>query len=102
MRIITLCIAFFCFTGLTFAGGDQRPNILFLLADDHRPDAVGAFNNPHIKTPHIDSLAKSGFRWRGEKMLSLLLTGSSGKQLQTGFERVMLYMLDIPNPSCCK
>ena len=42
---------------------DRRPNILFLLADDHRPDAVGEFNNSNIQTPHIDSLAKRGFRF---------------------------------------
>ena len=42
---------------------EERPNILFLLADDHRPDAVKAFDNPHIETPHIDSLATRGFRF---------------------------------------
>lgn len=41
----------------------RRPNILFLLADDHRPDAIGAFGNAHIETPHIDSLVARGFRF---------------------------------------
>ena len=40
----------------------RRPNVLFLLADDQRPDAVGAFGNPHITTPSIDGLATRGFR----------------------------------------
>jgi arylsulfatase A-like enzyme len=40
-----------------------RPNILFLFADDHRPDAIGSSGNPHIKTPHIDGLAARGFRF---------------------------------------
>ncbi len=42
---------------------DPRPNILFLFADDQRPDAVGAFGNEHLRTPHIDSIAGRGFRF---------------------------------------
>ena len=41
----------------------DRPNILFLFADDQRPDSVGAFGNPHIRTPNIDSLVSRGFRF---------------------------------------
>lgn len=41
----------------------RRPNILFLFADDHRPDAVAAFGNPHIKTPNIDRIVSRGFRF---------------------------------------
>jgi len=48
---------------LASAEDELRPNILFLFADDHRPDAVGAFGNPHIETPHIDSLVHKGFRF---------------------------------------
>ena len=40
-----------------------RPSILFLFADDQRPDAVGAFGNPHILTPHIDRIVEAGFRF---------------------------------------
>lgn len=63
MRTTTsfLLVLFFCTPAI--AQDHKRPNILFLLADDHRPDAVGAFNNPHIQTPHIDSLAERGFRF---------------------------------------
>lgn len=46
------------------AQDERRPNILFLFADDHRPDAVGAFGNPHIQTPSIDSLVERGFRFQ--------------------------------------
>lgn len=37
-----------------------RPNILFLLTDDQRADAVGAYGNRLIQTPNIDRLARSG------------------------------------------
>jgi arylsulfatase A-like enzyme len=35
----------------------RRPNILFLLTDDHRWDALGCMGNPIIRTPHLDGLA---------------------------------------------
>jgi arylsulfatase A-like enzyme len=41
----------------------RRPNFLFLFADDLRPDAIGAFGNPHIRTPNLDALAERGFRF---------------------------------------
>src|SRR5690606_30850400 len=34
----------------------ERPNILFLLADDMRPDAIAALGNPRISTPNLDAL----------------------------------------------
>lgn len=36
------------------------PNIIFLLTDDQRFDALGAMGNPIIKTPHLDELAGRG------------------------------------------
>ena len=41
----------------------QRPNILFILTDDQRWDAVG-YVNPIVRTPHIDSLAREGVCFR--------------------------------------
>ena len=41
-----------------------QPNILFILADDQRTDTIGAFGNPNIDTPAIDSLVRDGFSFR--------------------------------------
>src|SRR5512137_2351684 len=41
-----------------------RPNVLILLADDQRADALGCAGNSYIRTPNIDSLASSGIRFR--------------------------------------
>lgn len=41
----------------------RRPNVLLLFADDQRPDAVGAFGNPHIRTPNLDRIVNAGFRF---------------------------------------
>ncbi|HET6575950.1 MAG TPA: sulfatase-like hydrolase/transferase [Fimbriiglobus sp.] len=42
----------------------DRPNVVFLLADDMRADAVAALGNPTVKTPNLDLLVRSGFVFR--------------------------------------
>lgn len=39
---------------------DERPNILFLFADDHAYNTVGALGNDEIHTPNLDKLAQRG------------------------------------------
>jgi arylsulfatase len=39
-----------------------KPNVLVIMTDQQRKDTIGAYGNPVIKTPHLDSLAKSGVR----------------------------------------
>ena len=43
---------------------DDRPNVLFLFADDQRPDTIAAWGNEHIETPNIDGLVERGFSFR--------------------------------------
>jgi arylsulfatase A-like enzyme len=38
----------------------EPPNILFILADDLRWDALGSYGNQVIRTPHLDALAREG------------------------------------------
>ncbi|MGK6352565.1 sulfatase family protein [Parapedobacter sp. DT-150] len=42
----------------------DRPNIIFLLTDDQRADALGAMGNPIIHTPHLDTMAHEGYLFR--------------------------------------
>jgi len=42
------------------AAAARRPNIIFLLTDDQRADAVGCAGNPIIHTPNVDDMAKNG------------------------------------------
>lgn len=39
------------------------PNILLIVADQHRWDCVGAYGNRDIRTPHIDALTDDGVRY---------------------------------------
>lgn len=42
----------------------ERPNVVFILTDDQRSDALGCMGHPHLKTPHIDRLAKEGILFK--------------------------------------
>jgi arylsulfatase len=45
------------------AQAPSRPNVLFLMADQHRGDCVGADGNAQIHTPHLDRIAREGARF---------------------------------------
>jgi N-acetylglucosamine-6-sulfatase len=71
------CIAAVLLAGLLAAGslggpatrlarGEGRPNILFIMSDDHAAHAIGAYGGrlaPLDPTPHIDRLAREGMRF---------------------------------------
>src|SRR4051812_12583752 len=38
----------------------ERPNVEFIIADDHRDEAIRAFGNETVQTPVLDSLVASG------------------------------------------
>jgi len=42
------------------APAPRRPNILFLMADQHRAQALGCMGNPDVRTPNLDHLASEG------------------------------------------
>ena len=42
----------------------RRPNIVFLMADDHRASAMGAMGDRYIHTPNLDTLAAKGIMFR--------------------------------------
>ena len=67
----------------------QKPNVLFIIADDQAPRSIGGVNNPEIKTPNLDRLAKQGVlfshcfnqgSWSGAVCVAsrtMLITGQS-------------------------
>ena len=52
-----LCLA----TASSFAA--DKPNILFIFADDHAYGAINSHGNKEVKTPHLDKLTQSGTRF---------------------------------------
>ena len=45
------------------AGADSRPNILFIITDQHHAKMLSAAGNPYLKTRALDSIAESGIRF---------------------------------------
>ena len=60
---LPLLLSGFLSAPLAFAATAAKPNVLFILCDDLRPEAIGAYGSAHVKTPHIDALAKSGVKF---------------------------------------
>lgn len=67
----------------------KKPNVLFIIADDQAPRSIGGVNNPEVKTPNLDKLAKQGVlfnncfnqgSWSGAVCVAsrtMLITGQS-------------------------
>jgi len=43
--------------------GGKRPNILFIMSDDHDTGAISCYGSKMNHTPHLDRLAKEGMRF---------------------------------------
>lgn len=50
-------------TGLQAAVAADKPNIVFILADDLGYAELGCYGQKKIKTPHVDQLAREGMRF---------------------------------------
>jgi arylsulfatase A-like enzyme len=57
----------------------KRPNILFIMSDDHANAAIGAYNSwlgKVVRTPHLDRLAKQGVRFKNALVTNSICTPS--------------------------
>ncbi len=63
LTVLSVSLLFAVVWTLSLRAAD-RPNIIFLFADDQRADTIGAHGNPYIQTPNLDRLASDGFSFR--------------------------------------
>lgn len=42
---------------------DMRPNIIYILGDDHRAEQLGCRDHPILQTPNLDALAREGVQF---------------------------------------
>ncbi|MEO0894827.1 MAG: sulfatase [Bacteroidota bacterium] len=61
MKRIILCGIVFLISVHAFS--QKRPNILFIMSDDHAYQAISAYSDHLIQTPNIDRIAKEGIRF---------------------------------------
>ena len=62
---------------------DERPNILFIMSDDHAIRAVSAYGNSLVETPNIDRIAENGIRF-DRAYVGNAICGPSRATLMTG------------------
>jgi arylsulfatase A-like enzyme len=64
-----------------------RPNIIFLLADDMRFDALGCTGNPLAITPNLDTLAAQGTNFKNSYVTSAICAISRASILTGQYQR---------------
>ncbi len=81
-----------------FVGTAQpnRPNIIFILTDDQRWDALGIAGNTIIKTPEMDALATAGTYFRNAFSTTPICAASRASILTGLYERTHGYTFQQP------
>ncbi len=51
----------------------SRPNVVFMIADDHRWDAIAGMGDPTVKTPTMDSLMERGTTYQRTHIMGSLV-----------------------------
>ncbi len=59
-HILKLCLTAVALLCGQLSYGEERPNIIFIFADDWGWEDLSCHNHPFVKTPNIDRLAKEG------------------------------------------
>lgn len=71
--------------------GDQKPNIIFILTDDQRWDALGYSGNPIIQTPQMDELASQGTYFKNAIVTTPICSASRASIFSGLHERTHKY-----------
>lgn len=69
----------------------NRPNIIFILTDDQRWDALGFSGNPIIQTPEMDRLAAQGTYYENAFVTTPICAASRASILTGMYERTHGY-----------
>ena len=77
--------------------GTQPRNVVFVLVDDLRHDALGVAGHPWLETPHLDALARGGVRMRNAFVTTALCSPSRASIL-TGHYAHRHRVVDNNNP----
>jgi len=62
-NFIPLLLVAMLFSACNPASRENRPNIIFIMSDDHASKAISAYDTSLINTPNIDRLAENGIRF---------------------------------------
>src|SRR5436190_21554412 len=71
-----------------FGAGAERPNILYIMADDHDAHAISAYGSKLNKTPNIDRIATAGMRFDNCFCTNSICTPSRGVTLTGQYSHI--------------
>lgn len=77
-------------------GQEKRPNIIFILTDDQRWDALGVAGNPIVQTPEMDALANAGTYFKNAFSTTPICAASRASILTGLYERTHGYTFQKP------
>jgi arylsulfatase A len=61
-QLLTAVVMAMCLASSSLGAEPPRPNYVVILCDDLGYGDLGCFGHPHIKTPHLDQMARDGMR----------------------------------------
>ncbi len=102
-RLISTCAPLMCVSSLLVGAGpahaqhESRPNIIFILTDDQRWDAVGYGGNKIIHTPEMDRLAAEGTSFVNAFSTTPICAASRASFLTGLYERTHGYTFQVEN-----
>lgn len=70
---------------------DKKPNIIFILTDDQRWDAIGYVGNKYVSTPEMDDLAKTGTYFKNAVVTTPICAASRASIFTGLYERTHAY-----------
>jgi arylsulfatase A-like enzyme len=82
--------------GAPLQAQEKKPNLLFILSDDQRFDALGCAGHPIVKTPNLDRLAARGVRFRNSFVTTPICAASRASLLTGMYERTHKYTFTTP------
>lgn len=98
---IAFLLVFWLWISIPCFSQADRPNIIFILTDDQRWDALGFAGNPIIQTPEMDQLASEGIYFENAFVTTPICAASRASILTGLYERTHGYTFgqgDIKDP----
>jgi arylsulfatase A-like enzyme len=68
--------------------GDKRPNIIFIMTDDHAEKAISAYDSSLIHTPALDRLAEEGIRFTNSYVTNSICAPSRAVMLTGKYSHI--------------
>jgi arylsulfatase A-like enzyme len=91
MGRVFLYALFLALTSFSVSAEMRKPNIIFILTDDQRWDALGYAGNPLVHTPEIDRLAAAATYFKQAFSSTPICAVSRASLLCGSYHRTHLY-----------